>query len=51
VFPPQSKLDPNVYGDQTSTITKEHLESNTDGLTVEKVYICVLYQRNAQKMF
>uniref|UniRef100_A0A2N9GTJ4 Lipoxygenase n=1 Tax=Fagus sylvatica TaxID=28930 RepID=A0A2N9GTJ4_FAGSY len=35
-FPPTSKLDPKVYGDQTSTITKEHIENNIDGLTIEE---------------
>ncbi|XP_061360244.1 seed linoleate 9S-lipoxygenase-like [Gastrolobium bilobum] len=35
-FPPQSKLDASVYGDQTSTITKEHLETNLDGVTVDE---------------
>ncbi|KAI4355473.1 hypothetical protein L6164_004245 [Bauhinia variegata] len=35
-FPPKSKLDPNVYGDQTSTITKQHLEINLDGCTVDE---------------
>ncbi|KAE9616206.1 hypothetical protein Lal_00017471 [Lupinus albus] len=35
-FPPKSKLDTQVYGDNTSTITKEHLEPNLDGLTVEQ---------------
>ncbi|KAK7284350.1 hypothetical protein RJT34_19095 [Clitoria ternatea] len=35
-FPPTSKLDPKVYGDQTSTIRKEHIESNIDGLTVDE---------------
>nr|KYP71225.1 Lipoxygenase A [Cajanus cajan] len=32
-FPPASKLDSKVYGDQTSTIRKKHIESNMDGLT------------------
>ncbi|MCH81404.1 seed lipoxygenase, partial [Trifolium medium] len=35
-FPPKSTLNATVYGDQTSTITKEHLESNLGGLTVEE---------------
>ncbi|PNX98378.1 seed lipoxygenase, partial [Trifolium pratense] len=35
-FPPRSKLDSKVYGDHTSKITKEHLEPNLEGLTVEE---------------
>ncbi|KAI9087871.1 hypothetical protein K1719_030201 [Acacia pycnantha] len=35
-FPPTSKLDPKVYGEQSSTITKEQLEINLDGLTVDE---------------
>ncbi|KAJ1380913.1 PLAT/LH2 domain [Sesbania bispinosa] len=35
-FPPASKLDPKVYGDQTSTIRKEQIECNLDGLTVDE---------------
>ncbi|XP_058760561.1 probable linoleate 9S-lipoxygenase 5 [Vicia villosa] len=35
-FPPQSKLDHKLYGDQSSKITKEHIEINLDGLTVEE---------------
>ncbi|XP_045790613.1 linoleate 9S-lipoxygenase-like [Trifolium pratense] len=35
-FPPQSKLDSQLYGDNTSTITKENLEPNMDGVTVEQ---------------
>ncbi|CAL0326083.1 unnamed protein product [Lupinus luteus] len=35
VFPPASKLDSAIYGDHTSTITKEHIEPNLDGLTID----------------
>ncbi|XP_058745333.1 linoleate 9S-lipoxygenase-like [Vicia villosa] len=35
-FPPKSKLDIQLYGDNTSTITKEHLETNMGGVTVEQ---------------
>ncbi|MQJ84090.1 hypothetical protein EI014_25350, partial [Escherichia coli] len=35
-FPPKSTLDATAYGDQTSTITKEHLEANLDGITVDE---------------
>ncbi|CAH9087280.1 unnamed protein product [Cuscuta europaea] len=35
-FPPKSKLDPNVYGDQTSKFTKEQIQDNLDGLSVEE---------------
>eukprot|EP01018_Ginkgo_biloba_P032634 Gb_15015 [translate_table: standard] len=35
-FPPRSKLDPNMYGPQISSITATHLERNMDGLTVHQ---------------
>ncbi|XP_071716833.1 probable linoleate 9S-lipoxygenase 5 [Rutidosis leptorrhynchoides] len=36
VFPPTSNLDPTEYGDQTSSMKKEHLEPNMNGLTVDQ---------------
>ncbi|NP_001234098.1 lipoxygenase [Solanum lycopersicum] len=35
-FPPKSKLDPKIYGNQTSTITREQIEDKLDGLTVDE---------------
>ncbi|KAJ1420346.1 PLAT/LH2 domain [Sesbania bispinosa] len=43
-FPPQSKLDSTLYGDQHSTITTEQLEINLGGLTVEQAL-------NGQRLF
>lgn len=33
-FPPASKLDPNVYGDQSSKITEDHIEKHLEGHNV-----------------
>ncbi|XP_042517026.1 probable linoleate 9S-lipoxygenase 5 [Macadamia integrifolia] len=35
-FPPTSKLDPKVYGNQKSSITKDHIEKKLNGLKVDK---------------
>ncbi|KAL2948581.1 hypothetical protein AAZX31_20G132400 [Glycine max] len=35
-FPPASKLDPSVYGDQTSSIRATHIENSLDGLTIDE---------------
>ncbi|KAK4778162.1 hypothetical protein SAY87_018349 [Trapa incisa] len=35
-FPPRSKLDPQVYGNQHSHIREHHIEMNMDGLTINK---------------
>ncbi|OMO99196.1 Lipoxygenase [Corchorus olitorius] len=35
-FPPTSKLDPKVYGNQNSLIRKEHIERNMCGCTIEE---------------
>jgi len=37
-FPPKSKLDKQLFGDHTSTVTKEQLEPNMNGVTGDQVY-------------
>uniref|UniRef100_A0A6M2EL62 Lipoxygenase domain-containing protein n=1 Tax=Populus davidiana TaxID=266767 RepID=A0A6M2EL62_9ROSI len=40
-FPPASKLDPKAYGNQNSSIRKELIEENMNGLTVDQVLIMI----------
>ncbi|XP_065863329.1 linoleate 9S-lipoxygenase 5-like isoform X2 [Euphorbia lathyris] len=35
-FPPTSKLDPAEFGNQNSSITKEHIKGNMNGLNVDQ---------------
>ncbi|KAL5577514.1 hypothetical protein UlMin_019213 [Ulmus minor] len=35
-FPPASKLDTLMWGDQTSTISEAHIKNNLDGLSVDE---------------
>ncbi|KAA8545124.1 hypothetical protein F0562_019987 [Nyssa sinensis] len=35
-FPPTSKLDPRVYGDQTSSITRDNIGNNLEGLSIDE---------------
>jgi hypothetical protein len=43
-FPICSKLDPTVYGPPESAITKELLEQELGGMSLEKVcYVCLMY--------
>ncbi|XP_014516440.1 linoleate 13S-lipoxygenase 3-1, chloroplastic [Vigna radiata var. radiata] len=36
VFPPVSKLDPQIYGPQESALKEEHILSQLDGMTVQE---------------
>ncbi|KAI9187120.1 hypothetical protein LWI28_024632 [Acer negundo] len=38
-FPPTSKLDCELYGNQNSTISAKHIESNSDGLTIDETIL------------
>ncbi|KAK4852795.1 hypothetical protein QYF36_027138 [Acer negundo] len=35
-FPPASKLDEKLYGNQNSTITANHIKNNLDGVTIDE---------------
>ncbi|CDP20619.1 unnamed protein product [Coffea canephora] len=39
VFPPSSKLDPKVYGNQSSTITRKHTENKLEGMTIQDWFL------------
>lgn len=36
-FPPASKLDPELYGNQSSKISEEHIINSLEGLTIAEV--------------
>ncbi|MFS7918804.1 putative linoleate 9S-lipoxygenase [Helianthus anomalus] len=36
-FPPTSKLDSKVYGNQNSSIKASHIEKKLDGLNIDEV--------------
>jgi len=49
-FPPASKLNPKLYGDQTSSIREAHIENRLDGLTINEVVITIhLFKPNLLK--
>ncbi|KAK2974017.1 hypothetical protein RJ640_011382 [Escallonia rubra] len=51
-FPPASKLDVKEYGDQTSSITREHIEKNMNGLTaIENSKLFILDHHDAVMPF
>ena len=37
VFPPVSKLDPEIYGPQESALKEEHIVNQLNGMTVQQV--------------
>lgn len=37
VFPPVSKLDPEIYGPQESALKEEHILGHLNGMTVQEV--------------
>lgn len=37
VFPPVSKLDPEIYGPQESALKAEHILGHLNGMTVQEV--------------
>lgn len=39
VFPPESKLDPEIYGDVSSALKEEHIIGHLHGMTVQQVII------------
>lgn len=39
VFPPVSKLDPEIYGTQESALKEEHILGHLNGMTVQEVNI------------
>lgn len=47
VFPPQSKLDPEIYGPLDSALKEEHILGYLDGMSVQQVSQTVITIRRA----
>lgn len=43
VFPPVSKLDPELYGPQESALREEHILGQINGMTVQQVLVYIIY--------
>lgn len=39
MFPPVSKLDPEIDGPQKSALREEHISGQLDGMTVQQVIV------------
>jgi len=46
VFPPVSKLDPEIYGPQESALKEEHILNQLNGMTVQEVSINTFHNFN-----
>lgn len=44
VFPPKSKLDPEIYGPLDSALKEEHILGHLGGMTVQEVTITMSIQ-------
>lgn len=51
VFPPVSKLDPEIYGPQESALKEEHIRGHLNGMTVQEVTAVGYTYTNNMKYF